>query len=291
VYWLYRRIFGLEKYESDAALLDDESLGNMYHAMLEKLFSRIKERGGGSFEAMELDLYYTWAEEIAPEVLRSGGKFRGLLAYPLQNPLAAAMVKRIRALLKTEAKYFSGYAVAALEKKLYLSEAGVQCTGKIDRVSFSPADKSPMIIDYKTGSTPTQTQSREGKDGIADFQIPMYVKLLEAELGRQVSQAYFFSINKHDLTLVVGELEKKRSFSREKYQTTLDALDTYIERFHRSLTDLDFSLEHISFKTCHACPFKTICRSVYSLNAEEDDPAAEDYEEDEGEEDEDEFFQ
>jgi ATP-dependent helicase/DNAse subunit B len=270
IFWLYKRVLGLEEYESDAALLDDESLGNLYHAILEMIFTRIKNEGDGSFNARDLEQYNQWAEECTPEVLKSGGKFRGLLAYPLQGPLAAAMVKRIKAILKTEARYFAAYTVEALEKKLsfdriHQGKGEMRFTGKIDRISVSPQGR--MIIDYKTGSTPAQNHCREDRNPLKDFQIPMYIKLLEEESGEAVQEAYFFSINKNDLTLVVGELEGKRSFSREKYQPTMEALDQYIDRFYRALVDLDFSLEKIPFKNCLVCPFKIICRSVYSLNS------------------------
>jgi hypothetical protein len=64
-----------------------------------------------------------------------------------------------------------------------------------------------------------------------------------------------------------GKFGRKRCQSREKYQTTLDALDAYIERFYKALTEMDFSLENLPYKTCGSCDFKTICRSLYSLNS------------------------
>jgi hypothetical protein len=270
VFWFFRRVFLLEEYESDAALLDDESLGNIYHAVLEGLFTRIKNDGDGSFKERDLEKYGLWAEELTGTVLRSGGKFRGLLAYPLREPLAAAMVRRIRALLKTEARYFSGYTVEALEERLSIpgdKQRGLRLTGKIDRISSS--HRGLMIIDYKTGAAPAQSHCREAPEGLRDFQIPLYIKLLEEEQGRRVEEAYFFSINKNELTLVVGNLEGKRACSREQYQPTLDALDRYVEVFYRALTVSDFSLKKPPLKTCLACSFKTICRSVYSLNAGE----------------------
>jgi hypothetical protein len=114
---------------------------------------------------------------------------------------------------------------------------------------------------------------------IKNFQMPMYIKLYEqaAKLGtggeagstlrRTVDGAYFFSINQNELRQIVGSLKHKRGSSREKYQATLDALDDYAEKFRSALGDLNFSPDIIPFKKCFSCSYRTICRSLYSLNS------------------------
>ncbi|MDR2551884.1 MAG: PD-(D/E)XK nuclease family protein [Treponema sp.] len=273
-FWLYRRIFRLKPFREDAALLDDESKGLIYHEILRRLFGSIKERDT-RFLAQHLENYCTWAEEFTNEVLRSDDTLRGPLVYPLLLPLAAAMNQRLRALLKTEARYFSGFEIEALEQTYGLSEKGLRLTGRIDRVSL--AEDGAMIIDYKTGTPPSRPKSRTQKTessgsseapGLEDFQIPMYIKLYEAAEGKRVSRAFFIGINKQEIIPVVGDLEGRRSIcSREDYEPAMDALERGIDLFGRAVSALDFTPQIIPFRVCVSCDYKTICRFLYSLNS------------------------
>ncbi|GHV84480.1 hypothetical protein AGMMS50230_00880 [Spirochaetia bacterium] len=285
-FWLYRRIFHLEPYLEDAALLDDESRGLIYHEILRRLFTRIKEQDK-RFYSKHLSRYFEWIEELSNAVLRSDDTLRGPLVYPLIVPLAAAMSRRLRALLKTEAAFFSGYEVQELEQRFDLSQGHLRLTGRIDRVSRSP--EGPMIIDYKTNITPSQKHCRKEKDtvpGLRDFQIPMYIKLYESaasipkpaasiqkpaasgiETGEKTARAFFVSINKHKVIPVMGELPGQRKpCSREAYQSSLDALDEGIRIFDSAVSFLFFIPDKIPYKTCGSCEFKAVCRSLYSLN-------------------------
>ncbi|MDR2767648.1 MAG: PD-(D/E)XK nuclease family protein [Treponema sp.] len=281
VSWLYKRVFGLEEYKLDAALLDDESRGLLYHDILRRLFGRIKERDR-VFQKARLDEYAKWAEEFTGAALRASTALRSPLVYPLLSPLAASMTGRIRALLKTEARYFSLCEVSELEADYSFVRrgsgeggSGIRLKGRIDRVSRSA--EGPLIIDYKTGSPPSLAKCRAparadlagGKS--LDFQIPMYIRLYEEASGERVERAFFFSINKHDLSAVVGKLAGKRSpVSRDEYQATMDVLEKSIDKFAGALETLDFTPDYIPKKICAGCPFKTICRSLYALNPRPD---------------------
>ncbi|MCL2320061.1 MAG: PD-(D/E)XK nuclease family protein, partial [Treponema sp.] len=108
VFWLYSRIFGLEEFSLEAALLDDTSLGLLYHAILENLFARIRDEDG-VFDSRRLGTYKKWALEITRSAIREHPAFRGPLAVPLVSPQAAGMSKKIAELLVLEAQYFGGY--------------------------------------------------------------------------------------------------------------------------------------------------------------------------------------
>ncbi|MDR0599240.1 MAG: PD-(D/E)XK nuclease family protein [Treponema sp.] len=271
VLWLYRRIFRLEPRREDAALLDDESRGLIYHEILRRLFGRIKERDG-AFRAENLAEYSGWVEEITAGALKSDDTLRGPLVYPLLEPLAASMARRLRGLLQTEAAYFSGYQVGALEETREVARGGVRLRGRIDRVSLGAG--GAMIIDYKTNAAPSRTRSRAdpaagpaGEPGLGDFQIPMYIKLYEETEGQRVNQAFFVSVNKNEIVPVVGDLEGKRDLcSREAYEPSMEALERGIARFARAVAGLDFTPPAASRDTCAPCEYRTICRSCYSLN-------------------------
>lgn len=270
VFWLYRRVFDLEEYPIDAAMLDDVSLGNIHHRILQSLFEKIKKEDK-IFKAARLDQYCAWAGELSRFIFRGDKDFKGLLAYPLLEPLAAAMTRRICSLLRTEARYFSGFAVDALEEEFAFVSGSIRFTGMIDRVSLYPAPDAQssgdaLIVDYKTGKSPSQRDCVLSGGVLKNFQMPMYILLYEKKTRRKAGGAYFFSISKNEIKEIVGALPRKKGVSREKYQETLDSLDEYAGRFREALEELDFSPETVPFHKCVSCLYRTVCRSAYALN-------------------------
>ncbi|MDR2210025.1 MAG: PD-(D/E)XK nuclease family protein [Spirochaetaceae bacterium] len=281
LFWLYRRIFRLRPRQEDAALLDDESRGLIYHEILRRLFTRIKEQDR-YFSGNRLETYGAWIEELTGEVLRSDNTLRGPLVYPLLLPLGEAVNRRLRDLLKTEAAYFSGFEVEDLEQTYESVRGPLRLIGRIDRVSLSSRGE-PMIIDYKTNTAPTKPESRKSaagdpdEPGIEDFQIPMYIRLYEEKTGRRVDRAFFIIINRHEIVPVMGGLEGKRDLcTRDQYEPSMEALDLAVRIFDTALSRLNFipqgnpgslqGLPRVLLKTCAGCDFKTLCRSLYSLN-------------------------
>jgi hypothetical protein len=274
VFWLYRRIFHLEPHREDAALLDDESKGLLYHEILRRLFTRIRNTDK-KFLKKNLDLYYEWIGELTSAVLKSDKAFKSSLVYPLILPLTSAMNKRLRILLKTEAEYLNGFGIHALEQRYDFKQGFLNLTGQIDRVSLAP--EGPVILDYKTSAAPSKNQSRKsGKDGIGlkDFQIPMYIKLYEAVTGTRVTRAFFVIINSHDFVPVMGELKGKRGlWSRDDYQDTMEALEAGIRYFGNAVSALDFDprslpgSQGLPYKSCVSCDYTTLCRRLYALNS------------------------
>jgi hypothetical protein len=266
-FWLFKRIFGLKPYSLEAALLDDESLGLLYHRILEKLFALIRKEDR-RFDASHLETYYRWAEECTGEIVRKDPAFKGPLAVPLAAAQSRAIAKKLRALLRAEGKYFNGYTVAETEGWIEFTKDAVRFRGKIDRVSAAPGG-GPVIIDYKTGKTPSRKNCMVSEDTeLRDFQMPMYVKLYEEKTRVPVGGAYFFNINKHDPAVIIGRLPGKRnSCTREAYQPTMDALEEYVRRHDRELGALDFAPK--GFVPCNSCDYRYICRTAYSLNREE----------------------
>jgi hypothetical protein len=265
-YWLYRKIFGLAEYEAEAKLLDDISLGLLYHDILKNLFSRIRNEDP-CFMPEHLELYRQWAGDYALEAARNFPAFQGPLAAPLLVSLSKALAGKITGLLKAEAKYFARCAVSGLELPLEISRPGAVLNGRLDRVSVSPEGEE-FIIDYKTGGAPTKKESTFSEEGgLENFQMPMYVRLYEETQGRKIEGAFFFSINQHDITAVIGSPGGKKGQSRGEYQKTLDALETYIDGFTAALSALDFSPRKIIFTNCVECVYKNICRTAFALNS------------------------
>jgi len=278
--WLYKRICKIKDYPLEAVLLDDLSLGRLYHKILEKLFNKIKDEDG-SFDSRRMDEYKKWTLEITRAVIEEAPAFAGPLAVPLVFPLAAGISKKIAGLLEREAKKFDGYRVAELELEVSYRTGDILITGKIDRVSISP-DGGPVIIDYKSSAPPKQTEKdRLDEEPLFEFQMPLYIKLYEewsgdearAGSGRGASKvqgACFYNINGKEIKTVVKERDggKTKAPTREEYEPYLEAAEKQIEEFVRKVKALDFTPRKIRVGDCVACVYKTVCRSAYFLNRE-----------------------
>lgn len=264
--WLCQKIFEAGDLVLEAQLMDDASLGLLYHGILKDLFARIRDEDR-VFKQDRLADYNTWIEEITFAAARNYPAFQGPLAVPLVVSQAVAITRRIKTLLKTESFYFDGYAAADLEFPLRLAQDGILLNGILDRVSVSPDDK-PVIIDYKTGTPPSKAESVGADDSpLRDFQMPMYVKLYEAKTGVPVETACFLSINNHDITAIIGSPGKKRGLTRDAYQETLDVFDGCTRRFAEAINTLDFAPPEIDWKVCSECDYRSLCRTTFTLNA------------------------
>ncbi|MDR2103047.1 MAG: PD-(D/E)XK nuclease family protein [Treponema sp.] len=273
LFWLYKKIFAIREFSLEAHLLDDASRGLLYHRILQKLFTRIREEEG-VFNPEHLAVYRNWVRVYTRETVQRESAFKGPLAAPLVGAQAENIERRIFALLNTEAKYFSGYRVMNLESFLKVFRDGLLLNGIIDRISCSP-EGEPVIIDYKTGKTPTKGDAVLSEAStLADFQIPLYIKLYEESRGEKgeyaplTAGAVFMSILNREITAVVGDFPGKRApISREDYQPTLDALEGYIAAFRNALEAQDFSLNRMPLKkTCAACDYKNICRTTFAVS-------------------------
>ncbi|MCL2380470.1 MAG: PD-(D/E)XK nuclease family protein [Treponema sp.] len=268
LFWLYSRIFRAGEFSLEAALLDDTSLGLLYHVILQELFARIKDEDG-AFHSRRLDAYKAWALEITRAAIKKHPAFKGPLAVPLVSPQAAGMAKKIAGLLELEAEFFDGYAVAELELSVSLTTAGLVLRGVIDRVSVSP-DGEPVIIDYKTAYLPSQTAVEDvGKLALREFQMPLYTRLYEESAAVTVRGAFFYNIAGRKIRAAMGERAGGRAAvpSREEYGPFLDAAGTQIAAFAEKVTALDFVPRERLTAECFACVYKTVCRSAYVLNS------------------------
>jgi RecB family exonuclease len=272
--WFYLKILGLEVFSLEARMLDDRSLGNLYHEILRNVFNAIREKDR-CFIPGHLEQYLEFIRFYTEEAAVKFPAFKGPLASPLITAQAQAISKILGRLLKTEIKYFPGCAVRGTELKLWssieLSSGPVWLMGIIDRVSAAGADEV-IIVDYKTGKTPAAAESSLKKDGtLEDFQLPVYVKLYEDNFEKaKAGSAVFMSVKNNKVNTVIGKMGGARGHTREEYEQTIASLNGFIEKYALSLDKLMFHGE-IQQKKCRSCEYNGLCRSAYMLNPEDED--------------------
>ncbi|MDR3276860.1 MAG: PD-(D/E)XK nuclease family protein [Treponema sp.] len=263
--WFFKKILGLKGFSLEAKLLDDTFMGNLYHGILEALFTRI--RGEDTrFIPGRLPEYRQWASKCTAEAAANFRVFQSPLASPLLMSQSTVISKKICALLETEEEKFAGYTVGALEQEFDLVEDGMFINGRFDRISISPDDDA-VIIDYKFYHIPSQNECRHTEGApLEDFQMALYIKLYEASKGISIGNGYFISILKNDMTTVLKQDKKIEGSAREQYQSTLDALEAFTRDFRDSVESLNFAPGEIPYKQCVRCDYRPVCRSTYNLN-------------------------
>lgn len=271
LFWFFKRILRVEEYSLEAELMNDRSLGDVYHKILKNLFEEIRRRDT-RFLPEHLAEYQSWAKAMTEAAAKEFHPFQGPLAIPLLSAQSRAIARRIAKLLETEARYFPRYTVADLEKSIdkacEIDSIPVLLTGRLDRVSVS-GDDEPIIIDYKSNDMPSKNDSlAQEKTGISNYQMAMYVKLYEEKYPVKTGGAFFISIKQNDIAAIIGKPLRKQGVSREQFQPTLEALETGIRRFAGAVTKMALSPPRINWKTCSDCFYKKICRTTYFLNAE-----------------------
>ncbi|MDR2864134.1 MAG: PD-(D/E)XK nuclease family protein [Spirochaetaceae bacterium] len=308
VFWLLNDVFKVEDYPVNACLLDDAGKGLLYHEILKIVFSMIQfEETESRFDKNNIQKYYLWAEAAAEKAAKSYPAFRGPLARPLIETMAASCAYKIKRLLDREAENFNGWIVENLEKefkivyKAALSakerydgtqgilpelQDNIILHGFIDRVSLSPDKDSVLIIDYKTGTPPARADAAASKERpLSDFQIAFYIKIYEHCSEKKVGNAAFFSINNNKYSPIVRKdyTHGSTDYSRDVYQKTIDTLDDFIFHYAASVSNLDFiprevncdnddikpdfSKKTIPLNHCYTCIYKNICRTTFFVNS------------------------
>ncbi len=278
--WFLRKILGIEPPTPDAELMDDRRLGIVYHEVFKRVYERIRDEDG-AFRSARLGDYEAWAAEYAAGAAANSDEFKGPLAAPVLATLTDRIAKGVSAMLAEDAAHLDGFIPEFLEEDISFTVDGIRYNGKIDRISRRPADGKLVIVDYKTGKTPsleaykTDMPSRPGI--IEDFQMPCYVFLAETSpsspyRGARVECAWFASVREEKFSTVVDDGEpggpkpKRGTFTRDEFDGTIAAFAGVAETFARSVRDLDFRRpEGLSRAECARCDYLRVCRWNYTV--------------------------
>ena len=299
--WIFERVLELENIEIETGLMADNIAGQVYHAVLNLLLDELRETGepiagplfSGSDQKPLPVLPDSWRSRLAektemvfasfPRLPRSEKPVMSALTARLLRAEKQMFVSSLERFLAAFISFFAGFRVLASEKFHSLQRDFYCLNGIIDCVLEDARDDSPekgsaVIVDFKTKKMPNPADCT-GEDGLANFQLPMYLRLAESALKKEVHTALFFSIIDAAPQVLFGVIENVLSGGnipkKEEDRITrgsgafiriMDDLDKKAEQFAKEISTGAFSVFSSGVEQCLQCSYNRVCRTVYKID-------------------------
>jgi ATP-dependent helicase/nuclease subunit B len=230
--------------------LDPLTEGNIMHEILHQTYREV-QRQGLDIAPENAPTAQAILAGICDAVFADAPTNYGFVPSPMWQEEQA----RLRALLQAfVANDFSdapllgaGRKVEALEKSLRVTLDGVRFKGFVDRIDRDAAGRL-LVIDYKRGTTPSLKDVEKGKD----YQMWLYLHLVQANVGGESVQGSFYSLKKQ-------ELGEKNPLTPDAVVAAEAHARDYIARA-LSAQFLPQALEPKGGKCSEHCAFYQLCR-------------------------------
>jgi hypothetical protein len=290
--YLYLRLLEAGPEASGISFVDAFFLGDVYHAALEALFSRIKAEDD-RFRPERVDAYRLFLGSCLGEAFGRLAEKRGAFVAVILEAYRGRLEAYLSGLLETELEKFPNLEIEALEEELELDypefaqsgpgSMGVVLRGRIDRISRS--EKGAVIIDYKKGRVPERLQVAPDDSGsIAEAQIPCYLRLVTSS-GEELDSAWYISIEGNDrlpsgsAVCAFGDVDAKGKGSyvgREELEGLLASFDAVLGDTARGIAAGSYPLapKETQKDICRDCGARGICRERYALRFGQGRPAS-----------------
>jgi hypothetical protein len=305
--WLYANILRLESVRMETALMAENIMGSLYHAILNRFFNSLeagfRETGfweaggilappdGETLPAPYQRLLASSAAEVFGGLPLLPGESRPLSALTVRFLKAGeqAAIKQTELLLAVLLRYFAGFRIGGSEIGYRAEEENYYLIGKVDLLLIDERDESDspgaaVIVDFKLNYFPRRGDCiGTGERGLGNFQLPMYITLTEANGGPPVHTALFFKILKAAPQVIFGSI-KDRIDGTEKPGRHSAAILREQDKFAAILAEFrekagqyagevqagDFSVFSTGEKQCAKCGYHRICRTLYTVERDRD---------------------
>ena len=314
--WLFKSVLKLHDDTLDTNLMQSYDMGNLNHKILELYLSQFQNRKlpyydevSDSFKISEnsenkinsptVDFQVNLSEYI-DKAIKAPSDFRDspLVINALndqKDKINRAILSFLKFLLQpysdpnslSPAKNFGGIGNCTLvgcEKTICVPSEEYDWYGKIDCLLLSP-ENDWIIVDYKNSKSAAPTKKETVVDSnnlLADFQMPLYFKLIEEEKHHEISAGYFYAIKDIEK---IGAVDKfvvskgAQTATYELYKPTMNALEDYAKVFNSHVNPKNGTmilkpyssqskkdkLNVITYENCIKCSFKGICRTTYCV--------------------------
>jgi len=283
--WIFSRVLNLENVEAETGLMAYNISGDIYHAVLNLFLSELKQTGDAIAEPVisgdekkpipQLPEYYSklLAEKVEmvfesfPRLPTGEYQRMSMLTARLLQAQKPLFLSRLENFIAEFIFCFAGFKVIATEETYSLPKDNYFLNGRIDCVledirGDSPRKNSLVIVDFKT--------KYKIEEGIANFQLPLYLRLAETKYKKNVDTALFFSITDSKPLVLFGVtrgMEEDDCVMRgsERYNEIMNEFDQNAARFAREISSGAFSFSPSRSEQCDDCEYNKVCRTLYRV--------------------------
>jgi hypothetical protein len=302
--FIFSRVLRLRNVEIETSLMANETAGIVYHKIINLFLHELKEKGEAIAPLSGYKLPKSYKDILINKTEIVFNSFPCLSDEeddkPAMSMLTARLLRAEKELFFTQLEnflakfisFFAGYIVVASEGRYTLNKKFYYLNGYIDCVleKGSESQGSLVIVDFKTkympdlsdciGLAPQPSPKGEGSplEGLANFQLPMYIRLAENEFGKKVGAALFFSIldaepkvlfgviqNAISGEIIPGKEQERITHGSDEYERIMGEFDKKAEQFAAEIINGTFAFSPSHWELCQECGYNRVCRTLYKV--------------------------
>jgi hypothetical protein len=295
--WFFENIFAIENVQIETSLMAENLSGLVYHAILNNFFTELKNDTpllGPVQTDNGLSLPASYRALLEQSVNKIFDCFP--LLKPDGSPQMSALTTRLLRAEKDDFYYhldrclsqflsfFAGYKVAGSECNYKYEEDTYILNGFVDCILKENHEKPDkyVIVDFKLKNMPKRRDcTADAETPLTDFQLPMYITLIEKNEQFDVYTALFYSILDQKPEVIIGTVydgNAKKNIpskedeqiirSNERYMKIFAEFKKKTEQFTNEISSGNFTVFPQGNSGCYDCEYKRICRTVYIIGRE-----------------------
>ncbi|MDR2792537.1 MAG: PD-(D/E)XK nuclease family protein, partial [Treponema sp.] len=256
--WVLQRGLGVREKQTEIETLDQRDLGRLYHSILERLWTRIKEKHG-RFQMREKESYKKYLDEEINQAIERAQNNEGYFQKPLYDMLKPRIKAALEDYLDCDAENLHGKTVVGAEYPLRKTYAAPPALSGIADSILKDEDDGYIIRDYKTRTLPSAAELWADDDDFPkNVQMASYIAMLETS-GERCKDARFYSIDNREFRPVIDE-----DNPHFKYEKEIAAVDVVVEKIAAAMRNGEYMTpKNISRTVCRDCAVSSVCRKPY----------------------------
>jgi hypothetical protein len=288
--WLFGNVLSLENVRMEAAVMAENILGSVYHAVLDVFFKAVQQKSNGILANTMPPEYHKMLADSIRTVFEGLPKLPGerldisALTVRFLKAQQQTVLRQLEVFTSAFLRYFGGFRIVGSELTYTTDEQNHRLFGKIDCLLEDVRDDTEtpgelVIADFKLNSTPDKKSCiGQGENGLEDFQLPLYLTLAEKHNGKVVETALFFSILQADPKVIFGSIRDetgKPKAGLRRDGTEEDPVEFILAEFKAKaaqyadeISSGGFTTVSASERKCVQCSYHRVCRTVYTINRE-----------------------
>ncbi|MGP1587575.1 MAG: PD-(D/E)XK nuclease family protein [Treponemataceae bacterium] len=292
--WYFSKDLKLKEETNEAELVNPYEIGELNHKILENFCSALKERKlklclNSNFNLSEE--YTKILDNAIENTIETDNKI-SFLTRNLYKTSKQNIRLSIFEAVSEFCKIFSGCEIIEIENEYTydIPQKNIILNGKIDCLLFDPAECAFILIDFKSTNNAIPKNiyfsiDENKKENLMDFQMPMYIYLLQNQKKSiKIENACFFPLKKNSTTgkfevkAVIGQLAfdalkkncpntKAEFHSIENFQTEIAKMQQCIFEFSNRVKCGNFepNPQIQDYSKCRQCFYKSICRTSFTV--------------------------